>query len=106
MPLAVSAVMRKHQLKLADRQCRMASLSSDVQKLIIMLCTSLHAAKQNDQVVEEAADVICGDMRREIEGRRPSDRDFRRVTALGEAISDGKFKSIAGLEPDEILMPY
>ena len=102
MPLAVSAVMRK----LADRQCRMASLSSDVQKLIIMLCTSLHAAKQNDQVVEEAADVICGDMRREIEGRRPSDRDFRRVTALGEAISDGKFKSIAGLEPDEILMPY
>ena len=106
MPLAVSAVMRKHQLKLADRQCRMASLSSDVQKLIIMLCTSLHAAKQNDQVVEEAADVICDDMRREIEGRRPSDRDFRRVTALGEAISDGKFKSIAGLEPDEILMPY
>ncbi len=106
MPLTISGVMRKHQLKLADRQCRMSLLSSDVQKLIIMMCTCLHAASQDDEIVVDAADVICRDMRREIEGRRPSDRDFRQVTALGGAIIDGKFKSIAGLEPDEVLMPY
>ena len=106
MPLVVSGAMRKHQLKLADRQCRMSELSGQVQHLIVMLCTALHAAKQQDEVVQLAADVICGDIRRDLEGRRPSDRDYRRVNELGGAIVDGGFRSIAGLEPDEILMSY
>jgi hypothetical protein len=106
MPLVISATLRKHQLKLADRQCRMSELSSRVQKLVVMLCTSLYAAKQNDEVVRTAADVLCQDLTRELTGRRIDDRYFRAITSLGEKIADGGFASIAGLHPDEILMKY
>jgi alkylation response protein AidB-like acyl-CoA dehydrogenase len=105
-PRLISGVMRKHQLKLADRQCRMSELSLRVQKLIIILCTSLYAARQNDEVVQQAGDLICRDLTRELTGQRPSDRDFRAATQLGETIAEGGFQSIAGLSPDEILMPY
>ncbi|MCA9202061.1 MAG: acyl-CoA/acyl-ACP dehydrogenase [Planctomycetales bacterium] len=105
-PLEISGVMRKHQLKLADRQCRMSELSARIQKLIVMLCTSLYAGRQNDELVRSAADVICRDLRRELTGERPSDRDQRATVKLGEAILDGGFRSLAGIEPDEILMRY
>jgi alkylation response protein AidB-like acyl-CoA dehydrogenase len=105
-PLEISGAMRKHQLKLADRQCRMAELSGRVQKLIIMLATTLYAAQHEDEVVRTAAEVICDDLKRELTGRRSSDREYRRITSLGETIADGGFKSIAGLKVDEILMPY
>jgi butyryl-CoA dehydrogenase len=105
-PLEVSGTMRKHQLKLADRQCRMSELSSRIQKLVVMLCTSLYASRQDDEVIRDAADLLCQDLTRELTGQRPSDRYFRKVTSLGGAIADGGFKSIAGLSPDEILMPY
>jgi hypothetical protein len=106
MPRQISGAMRKHQLKLADRQCRMSELSARVQKLVIMLCTSLYAAKQNDEILRAAADVMCQDLTRELTGQRASDRYYRAVTTLGEQIADGKFASIAGLKPDEILMKY
>ena len=106
MPRQISAAMRKHQLKLADRQCRMSELSARVQKLVVILCTSLYAARQNDEVVRAAADVMCQDLARELTGERPTDRYYRAVTNLGEQIAAGKFASIAGLKPDEILMPY
>jgi hypothetical protein len=102
----ISGTMRKHQLKLADRQCRMSEISSRVQSLVIILCTSLYAARQTDEVVRAAAAVLCADLRRAFCGRRPSDRELRQVTRLGESIVDGGFRSIAGLAPDEILMPY
>jgi hypothetical protein len=105
-PLEISGTMRKHQLKLADRQCRMSELSSRLQKLVVMLCTSLYAARQEDEVVRSAAEVLCDDFTRELTGRRVSDRELRRVTSLGAAIADGGFKSIAGLKPDEIMMGY
>lgn len=98
-------MMRKHQLKLADRQCRMAELSGRVQNLIIVLATCLHAARK-DEVVQQAADVLAMQMRREHEFRRPTDREYRAVTKLGETIVDGGFKSIAGLPTEEIMMPY
>jgi len=105
-PLEISGVMRKHQLKLVDRQCRMSELSTRIQKLVVILCTSLYAAQQEDEVVRDAADVLCRDLTRELNGDRPSDRDFRAVTRLGQTIVEGGFKSVAGLEPDEILMAY
>jgi alkylation response protein AidB-like acyl-CoA dehydrogenase len=105
-PLEISQTMSKHQLALADRQCRMSELSSRVQDLVIMLCVSLYAANQSDEVVREAADILCQDLTRKLTGRRPSDRYFRAVTKLGERVAAGEFKSIAGLHPDEILMPY
>lgn len=106
LPLEISSVMRKHQLKLADRQCRMAELSSRIQKLIVVLCTSLHAARQKDEVVHLSAEVICRDLLRELNGARPSDSYYRMVTSLGGKIASGGFASIAGVHPDEILMPY
>ena len=105
-PLEISGTMRKHQLKLADRQCRMAELSGRIQKLVVILCTSLYASQQSDDIVRDAADILCQDMIRELNGRRPSDRYFRSVTKLGEAIVDGGFQSIANHTPDDILMPY
>jgi alkylation response protein AidB-like acyl-CoA dehydrogenase len=106
LPLEISAAMRKHQLKLADRQCRMSLISARVQKLVVMLATSLYAAKQNDEIVRAAADVLCQDLQRELTGSPPADRYFRSITSLGAAIAEGKFASIAGLSPDEILMKY
>ncbi|HVX61194.1 MAG TPA: acyl-CoA dehydrogenase family protein [Pirellulales bacterium] len=105
-PLEVSGTMRKHQLALADRQCRMAEISRRVQDAIIILCTSLYAARQQDEVVRTAADVICQDLTRPFDGRRPSDRYYRTVTRLGQQIVEGGFKSISGLPTGEILMPY
>jgi hypothetical protein len=106
MPLEISALMRKHQLKLADRQCRMSELSGRVQKLVVMLCTSLYAARQNDETVRMAASVLCHDLERELSGRRPTDRYFRAVSELGSRVASGGFSAIAGLHPDEILMKY
>ena len=105
-PMEVSGTMRTHQLKLADRQCRMSELSARIQDLIIMLATSLYAARQDDEVVHDAADVLCQDLKLKRTGKRPSDHYFRTVTRLGQTIADGGFESIAGLKPDEIMMPY
>jgi len=104
--LEVSGTMRKHQLKLADRQCRMAELSGRIQSLIVLLATSLYAARQSDPVIRTAAEVICGDLQREYRGRRASDRQLRQATRLGETIVDGGFTSIADIDPVEILMSY
>ncbi len=105
-PLEISAAMRKHQLKLADRQCRISELSFRVQKYVTMLCTALHAAGQQDEIVHDAADIMCQDLTREITGRRVTDRYFRSVSKLGEKIADGGFKSIAGIDAREIMMKY
>ncbi len=104
--LEVSGAMRKYQLKLADRQCRMAELSLRVQTASIMLCTSLYAARQQDEVVRAAAGCLCEELARRLTGRRPADSYFRRVNQLGTAIVEGGFHSIAGLKPDEIMMSY
>ena len=106
MPLTISNTMSKHQLTLAHRQCRVATLSHEVQGLLTILCTSLYAARQQDDVLQEAANVCCMELTRRITCRPPSDRYFRSVTELGAAVVDGGFQSIAGLDAGEILMPY
>jgi alkylation response protein AidB-like acyl-CoA dehydrogenase len=105
-PREISGTMMKHQLGLADRQCRMSELSQRLQDAVTILCTALYAARQNDEVVRQAADVMCQDLTRKITGERASDRYYRTVTKLGEAIVDGGFKSIAGIEVGEIMMRY
>jgi len=102
----ISSAMRKHQLQLADRQCRMSDLSARVQNLITMLVTALHAGRQHDELVRTAGDVACQDLRRKLTGERPSDAYFRTVTTLGAKIAEGGFEPIAGIPPGEILMPY
>ena len=90
-PLAIDGVMRKHQLALADRQCRMAYLSQQIQDAVTILCTSLFAARSSDEVVRTAADVLCQDLIRKLTGRPPTDRYFRTVTKLGQTIAEGGF---------------
>ncbi len=45
-PLVIDGVMAKHQLALADRQCRMAYLSQQLQDAVTILCVSLYARPQ------------------------------------------------------------
>ena len=106
MPSTISGTMRKHQLALADRQCRMADLSGNIQSLLTILCTSLYAARHNDAVVQQAADLFCRETRNQIEARPPDDAYFRDVTTLGKTVVDCGFSPLAGVESEEILMPY
>jgi hypothetical protein len=73
---------------------------------VTILCTALYAAKQNDEVIRGAADVFCQDLTRKLTGERPSDRYYKTITKLGEAIVDGGFKSIQGVNAGEIMMKY
>ncbi len=104
--LEISDVMTKHQLRLADRQCRIAELSQRVQDLVVILATSLWAGRQSSEVVQGAADILCQDLTRRLTGKRPSDGYYRTVTKLGETIAAGGFEAIAGIKAEEILMPY
>jgi alkylation response protein AidB-like acyl-CoA dehydrogenase len=102
----IDKVMRKHQLRLADRQCRMSELSQRLQDLVVILTTSLWAGRQSNTLVQQAADVFCQDMIRKHTGKRNGDRYYRAVTQLGEAIATGRFEALAGIEPEAILMSY
>ncbi len=106
MAMEISGTMGKFQLSLADRQCRMSELSTRCQDLITILCTSLYGTRQSDAIVRASADILCQELTQKYTGARPSNRYFRQITELGGAIANGGFKSIAGLEPDEILMSY
>jgi hypothetical protein len=106
MALEISGTMSRFQLKLADRQCRMAELSLRCQDTITILTTSLYGARHPDQLVRDAADILCQNLRQKLLGRRPSNHYFRVVTKLGAAIADGQFSSIAGTPAEAILMSY
>jgi alkylation response protein AidB-like acyl-CoA dehydrogenase len=102
----ISGTMRKHQLKLADRQCRMAELSQRVQDAVTLLVTALWAGTQKSQVLAGAADILCQDLRRKLTGERPSDRYFRDVGKLADSIIQGGFEELAGMPHQEIMMKY
>jgi alkylation response protein AidB-like acyl-CoA dehydrogenase len=106
MALEISGTMSKFQLALADRQCRMAELSQRCQDLITMLCTSLYGARQEDEMVRDAADVLCQQLTQKYTGRRASNAYYRQVTELGAAIADGGFKSLEGIDAGRIMMRY
>ncbi len=105
-PRLIDGVMRKHQLALADRQCRMSFLSQQIQDAVTILVTSLYGSRHEDELVRSAADCLCQDLTRKLTLDAPTDRYFRQITTLGGQIADGGFHSIAGLHPDEILMSY
>jgi alkylation response protein AidB-like acyl-CoA dehydrogenase len=102
----ISATMVKHQVKLADRQCRMAELSQRVQDTVVMLVTALSAHQKKNEVVTLAADVLCQDMRRKLTGTRAQDSYFKLVARLGEAIEGGGFEELVGVPQGEILQKY
>jgi hypothetical protein len=106
MASEISGAMRKHQLKLADRQCRMSELSSRVQSLVLMLCTSLYAGRQDSELVRRAGDGLCRHLTRGLTGQRVTDRDLRDLTELGAAIADGQGNFTAGVDAPPIMMAY
>ncbi|MCC6491482.1 MAG: acyl-CoA/acyl-ACP dehydrogenase [Pirellulales bacterium] len=106
MALEISGTMSKFQLALADRQCRMSELSQRCQDLITILCAALYGARQEDEMVRDAADLLCQRLADKYAGRRASNRYFRQVTELGAAIADGGFALIGGIDSGEILMKY
>jgi alkylation response protein AidB-like acyl-CoA dehydrogenase len=105
-PGELSAALRKHQLKLADRQCRMAELSQRVQDMVVLLVTALWGHRQNDEAAVAAADLLCQDLRRKLTGQRPTDRYFRDAGRLADLIIGGGFEELAGVPRAEILMRY
>jgi hypothetical protein len=105
-PSALSDAMSKHQLQLADRQCRMAELSQRTQDIVVLLVTTLWAHQQATPVAIAAADILCQDLRRKLTGARPSDGYFRDVGQLADLVLAGGFDELAGVPQTEILMPY
>ena len=106
MALEISGTMSRFQLKLADRQCRMSELSQRCQDVITILTTSMYGARQEDPLLRDAADLVCENMRQRLLGRRATNYYYRRITQLGDAIANGQFRSIAGVEAESILMSY
>jgi alkylation response protein AidB-like acyl-CoA dehydrogenase len=102
----LSATMRKHQVKLADRQCRMSELSQRVQDTIVVLVTALWAHQQGTEVAVAASDILCQDLRHRLTGERPSDRYFRDVMQLADLVLGGGFEDLANVPTQDILMPY
>lgn len=106
LPLELSGAMVKHQLKLADRQQRIALLSERSQQVVTILVTALYAQQVGDEGTIAAADVLCRDLRRKLTGAAPTDDDFRATRKLGELIAEGKFQQIAGVPETAILRKY
>jgi acyl-CoA dehydrogenase len=102
----ISATMVKHQVKLADRQCRIAEISQRVQDVVVILVTAMWAHQRKNEATTLAADVLCQDLRRKLTGQRPSDAYFKQVSKLGELILSGSFEEIAGVPRGEIMQKY
>src|SRR5262249_8916641 len=100
----ISATMVKHQVKLADRQCKMAELSQRVQDIVTMLVTALFANQRKSEVTTLAADVVCQDLRRKLTGERPADAYFKQVAELADKILAGGYEELAGVPRGEIMM--
>ena len=109
-PLDISGTLFKHQLALADRQCRMSEMSLRIQDATVILCTALYGGRQENEIIRDAADVACQELTRRITGQRPSDSYFRSVTKLGETLANNDgwktFAAVPDFTPDEILMSY
>ena len=102
----VSKAMEKYQLKLADRQCRMAELSSRLQDTVTIVVTALWGHGKKAEWAVASADMLCQDLRRKLTGERPSDRYFKDANKLADLILSGGFEELAGVPRDEIMMKY
>src|SRR5262249_49592960 len=102
-PVELSGTLSKHQLKLADRQCRMAELSQRIQDVVVILVTALWGHRQKDEAAVAAADLLCQDLRRKLTGQRPTDNYFRDAAKLADLIIGGGFETLAGVPRVEIM---
>jgi acyl-CoA dehydrogenase len=102
----ISATMVKHQLKLADCQCRMAELSARIQDTVTILVTALWGHRQGNGASIASADSLRQYLRRKLTGERPSDQYFNDVGKLADLILSGGFETITGVPRAEIMMTY
>lgn len=106
VPLELSHAMVSHQLRLADRQCRIADMSSRAQDIITIIVTVMHASQSNDEVTRDAADILCQDLSRKLSGERPSDQYFKDCRKLAEKIIAGGMTSLNGVYQADIMFKY
>ncbi|HND54418.1 MAG TPA: acyl-CoA dehydrogenase family protein, partial [Pirellulaceae bacterium] len=104
--LQIDRALRRHQLRLADRQCRMSELAKRVQRLTAMLCATMHGAAQTNDVVRAAAHVLGNDLQRELTGRPISDSELRATVELGQAVIRDPSSLLADCPQTSIVMPY
>lgn len=105
-PIELSDAMTKHQLKLADRQCRIAEMSQRIQDAITMMVTCFWAHQQENLVVEMSADILCQDLRRKLSGERPTDSYFKACSKLADMIIEGGFPGLNEIDRADIVFPY
>jgi hypothetical protein len=105
-PFELTHAMIKHQLKLADRQCRIADMSSHIQNLITILVTACWANNESNPVCIAAADVLCHDLRYKLNGQRVSDSHYRRMNEVADMIIEQGYPGLEEIEPSPILFPY
>jgi alkylation response protein AidB-like acyl-CoA dehydrogenase len=105
-PLELSGAMVKHQLRLADRQCRIADMSQRVQDTITMIVACLWAQKKNNEAYTAAADILCQDLTRKLTGERPSDEYFRDCRKLADRIIESGFDGLDDIKRVDVLFPY
>lgn len=101
----ISSTMRKYQLKLADRQCKISMLSKRVQNLITMLATIGYAYNKyaESPTTLELADVSCELLRNKITGRHATDEQIRKVVSVGKRIA---VDATQEHDPSSIMMRY
>lgn len=105
-PVELSGSMVKHQLKLADRQCRIAEMSERIQEAIIILVTCLWAHHEGNPVVQAACDILCQDLRRKLSGERPSDQYFRQASKVADMIMEQGYPGLETIETASVLCSY
>jgi len=86
---------------LADQQTRTVEVADRVLKSVVLLCTSLWAARSDDEILHLAAQVLA----QELSARRRDDDDHLAIDRLGEAIVDGHFAPLEGIDPAPVLLP-
>ncbi|MBK9144790.1 MAG: acyl-CoA/acyl-ACP dehydrogenase [Candidatus Melainabacteria bacterium] len=105
-PLELSEAMVTHQLKLPDRQCRIAEMSQRVQDTITILVTASWAHELKDKVMTAAADILCQDLTRKLTGERVSDSYFKACSKLADMVIEGEFKDLQTIEKADIIFSY
>ncbi|MFM9115698.1 MAG: acyl-CoA dehydrogenase family protein [Planctomycetota bacterium] len=89
------AAQRRPGAARAERQCLLAEISARMQRLIVQLVVQQYGAVRDDECVRRAAIVLTDDLRRQLQGSRPSEDEYQRVVELGRRVSESGFPASA-----------
>ncbi|MDR3612024.1 MAG: acyl-CoA/acyl-ACP dehydrogenase [Candidatus Obscuribacterales bacterium] len=105
-PFELTHAMIKHQLKLTDRQCRIADMSERIQWMIIMLVTALWAHQDGDPIKQASADVLCQSIRYKLTGERATDEYYKTLVKLADQIVEKGYPGMNQVTVEKVLFPY